>query len=166
MDKTVVDKVVRAFRGRHGAMSRTSDRIEADLERALSVLPDRGQWAIASGSTAAVFARVDRTLFTVAFDKAKQRILLISRAVDVDDLVVRLELDEPDPMRGEIRWRGTKWLFCQGSNKALRLTIDGLYSLSRDGEEECDQNETFARELAQLAGWTLEAPQPRVTAGR
>jgi hypothetical protein len=142
-------------------MRQTSERLDADLARHLSFLPDTGIWAIAT-PTLAVWARVDDMLYTVVIDVPNNHVLTTSRKLDVDKLVVALEFGEPT--HGPIRWYPTKWAFRQDGEKPYLQRIDGTYGVRHDGTHELDRNEAFARELAERAGWTGLANAPRLRA--
>jgi hypothetical protein len=137
-------------------MRQTTDRVEADVERALAFLPASGSWGVAAGSTPAVFARSGQTFFTLKVEDDASRVGLGSRKVDPQKLAVRLEWDEPASLSGQIRRYGTKWIFQADGDDDFRLELEGTYSVQggRDGTEVCDREETLARELAELAGWT------------
>jgi hypothetical protein len=144
------------LRSRHESMRQTNELVEADIERALAFLPAGGLWGVAAGSTPAVFARSGQTFFTLRVEDDASRVVLGSRKVDPEKLAVRLEWDQPASMSGQIRRYGTKWIFRADGDDDFRLVLEGAYSVQggRDGTEVCDREETLARDLAELAGWT------------
>jgi hypothetical protein len=153
MDDATVDLIMRELRARHRGPAMRAERVVAEMETALRRLPQEGTWAIASGQTPAVYARSGETLYTALVDATKGRLLFTFRKLDGYKLVGALEFDEPRDELGAPGGQRTKWTFRLDGETTTWLKIDGLFSVLPDGTEQCDTSETFARELAGLAGW-------------
>jgi hypothetical protein len=153
MDAATLDAITRELFKEHGAAVSDDD----ELWRALRLLPDIAEWAIAE-SVPAVFAlSPEGTLFIVRTSEGGT-VSVQSRPLDEKKLVVGMLSRKVRATDTEIV-REASWTFryvteVEGALRDEWQDIAGTVYLGQDGDERRrDQRETFARAIASRAGW-------------
>jgi hypothetical protein len=127
------------------------------LDRALRLLPVARAWCCSDDGGALFVLGPGEIVFTAAVGE-DGTVSVRSRPLQGEQLLVRLEWDEPEGTEtGELKWE-TRWAFLyKDEREAHELWQHIRGSVARDHRrgEHLDQSEQFARAIATKAGWRI-----------
>jgi hypothetical protein len=160
--KRVLDELHRL----HGEqLARAEERVRVELDRALRLLPDVADlWGV-SQAAPTVYALSGDVLFLMTAELNQRRVRITSSRLDFETIVVDLEwgTSSSDVDSNGVT-RETRWTFRYRGQRDSdlepwqRITGSVWEPVGADGAK-LDRCERFARELARLAGWSID-PAP------
>jgi hypothetical protein len=134
-----------------------------ELQRMLGLLPDVDEWAVAKRVPEIFAISPGNTVFTVRVS-AGESVSVESRPLDGHKLIVGMESKVISATQTQ-RVRETSWTFryvagAEGASRDEWRDITGTLYMGRDGNEDLDQREKFARAIASRAGWPAVVSGP------
>lgn len=150
VDDSAIQAIAQELLSEHGAVVG-----EDELWRALILLPDVSEWAIAQAAPLVFALATEDTLFTVGVEEG--RVSAQSRPLARHRLTVNMASGAGRQTEAQIVVRETIWTFGYLREAAVSpepwRTIVGRVETNQRGQQRLDQREMLARAIASRAGW-------------
>jgi len=163
MNPATIDAITSELLREHGVVLPDGD---AELRRALSLLPDVDASAVAEGVPWVFAISPNGTMFTVRVSKGGS-VSVESRPLDADKLIVSMASKVVCQTKTQIT-REVSWTFryvaeVKVPSRGKWQKITGrVYIDAQRGDERPDPREEFARAIAKRAGWPVAGDGPGV----